>query len=199
MAGRRHWQWAVWLGLATAGCTPTADGEAGPKAADSADTGAWVAGPSDRPGSSAARSVCINELMASNDVSLVLDDGETPDWIELHNPSGEPVSLRGWTVVDLTTDRAAPLDALAALPARGFLVLLADGTEQGGVHLPFTLPRDGGGVRLARPDGGGDQVAYGTTATDVAHARTEDCCASAEVGCWDTRFGGTPGASNVAF
>ncbi len=35
---------------------------------------------------SAQDSAVINEFMASNSDALSLEDGSTPDWIEIHNP-----------------------------------------------------------------------------------------------------------------
>ena len=33
------------------------------------------------------QTVQINEVMASNQTTVFDEDGDTPDWIELHNPS----------------------------------------------------------------------------------------------------------------
>jgi hypothetical protein len=41
-------------------------------------------------------SVLITEFMASNDAALQDFAGDHPDWIELHNPSAEPVDLAGF-------------------------------------------------------------------------------------------------------
>jgi hypothetical protein len=38
-----------------------------------------------------------SEFMASNDTGLMDEDGETSDWIEIHNPDGSAVDLDGIT------------------------------------------------------------------------------------------------------
>jgi hypothetical protein len=38
----------------------------------------------------------ITEFMAANSVTLADEDGEFPDWIEIHNPGNVPASLDGW-------------------------------------------------------------------------------------------------------
>ena len=46
-------------------------------------------------------SVRINEFLANNtSTSLADEDGDTPDWIELHNPDGGSVGLDGWYLTD---------------------------------------------------------------------------------------------------
>ena len=47
----------------------------------------------------AAQDFRINELMASNG-SLIDEDGDTPDWIELHNPSNQTIQMEGWSISD---------------------------------------------------------------------------------------------------
>ncbi|MFV1967915.1 MAG: lamin tail domain-containing protein, partial [Pirellulaceae bacterium] len=52
-----------------------------------------------------AADLIITELMASNDTTLVDEDINSPDWIEVHNPTDQPVNLLGWS---LTDDPATP-------------------------------------------------------------------------------------------
>jgi len=46
-----------------------------------------------------ATTVIINEVSPSNSV-FEDDDGDTPDWIELYNPSNNSISLNGWYLTD---------------------------------------------------------------------------------------------------
>jgi hypothetical protein len=48
----------------------------------------------------------ISEFLAVNDTSLVDEDGDDSDWIELRNPTPDPVDLDGWHL----TDDAATLE-----------------------------------------------------------------------------------------
>ena len=74
----------------------------------------------------------INEIMASNVRAHpdITDFEDYPDWIELHNASGENCSLRG---VHLSDDPDEPLKWSfpfdASIPAGGFLVVMADGHD----------------------------------------------------------------------
>ena len=42
----------------------------------------------------------ISEFMASNGQTLADGDGNSSDWIEIHNPTDHPVSLNGWYLTD---------------------------------------------------------------------------------------------------
>ena len=48
----------------------------------------------------------INEVQSSNKETLVLDDGSTPDWVELYNPHGESVDLQGLQLSDGSSEQA---------------------------------------------------------------------------------------------
>ena len=83
----------------------------------------------------------ISEIMTANRCTLRAEDGSFPDWVELYNPSSEPVSLEGLLLSDrLSKKQGAPLPALT-LPAGGRLVLYADGAQstESEPHLPFKL------------------------------------------------------------
>ena len=42
----------------------------------------------------------IEEIMVKNAAALPDEDGDFPDWIELHNISGGPLELEGWRIAD---------------------------------------------------------------------------------------------------
>jgi len=42
----------------------------------------------------------ISEFMASNNSTLLDEDGASSDWVELHNTSASPVDLNGWHLTD---------------------------------------------------------------------------------------------------
>jgi hypothetical protein len=146
--------------------------------------------------------LCINELMPSNDRALVLEDGSSPDWVELHNDGWDPVDLAGWT---LRREAAGEGDESVegvehdlgengVLERGEWLLLYADaGTTPG--HLPYDLSSDGGSLLLQAPDRGGERLAFGHVETDFSVERETDCCDSDD--CLSTVYVGTPGADNA--
>lgn len=121
--------------------------------------------------------IAINEVMASNAATLIDDSGAAGDWVELYNPTDMEIWLGGY---GMTTDLGDPLaqtlgDDLV-LPARGHLLLWLDGDpERGPTHIDLELPREGGDLGLARPDGSViDRIRYLAQETDVSAARAPD-------------------------
>ena len=98
----------------------------------------------------------VNEFMASNGSTALEPDGDvpidedwTPDWIELYNPSGVPLDLSGFSITDDLSEPALHVLEGVALPARGYLLLYADGQpELGPRHLPFKLSAGGESLTL---------------------------------------------------
>ena len=189
------------LGLGLGACAP--DPVSPPTAADSAgpdDTAPHApdsgpdSGAPDAPADPGPLPLCINEFMPANDAALVTEAGETPDWIELHNPGEDDVDAAGWTLSDDPDEPDKGRLAIGTtVPAGGFLVLFADDGD-GADHLPFRLSADGGAVGLYHPDGRGQLVRYGSVEDDFSIARTPDCCT--DEGCLGFDFRGTPGAPN---
>jgi len=129
----------------------------------------------------------ITEFMASNQTGLLDEDGDRPDWIELHNPDLVPLDLGGY---GLTDDVARPgrwrIPAGTVLPPGGYLVIFASNKDRavagqplhtnfslsaGGEYLGLTAP--GGGAALSEwnpyPPQGGD-VSYGLLSPTVGAA-----------------------------
>ncbi len=108
----------------------------------------------------AASQVVVTEVMTDNDRTLRDEDGDSPDWIELHNPTDQPVSLSGWGLSD---DPAQPLKwrlPEVVLAARAFLLVHASGKDRtngaGRLHTNFKL--DAGGEFLGLSDAAGKWV-----------------------------------------
>jgi hypothetical protein len=139
----------------------------------------------------------INEFVARSDTSWLEADGSSPDWIELHNPTSEAVSLGAFVLTDAPDDPSmAPLDGTLVLPPGGFLLFFADGRpELGPTHLPFSLSAAGEELALLHVDGGGEVLSFGAVQTDFAWARSTDGCLDTP-SCIEQVWLGTPGASN---
>ena len=104
--------------------------------------------------------VVISEFMAKNDSPYVDLDGDASDWIEIHNPTTEPIDMSGWA---LTDDADLPKKwtfPSVSLPPNGYEVVFAsdknrrDPNEE--LHTNFKLAR--GGEYLALYDSSGVAV-----------------------------------------
>ena len=108
-----------------------------------------------------ANPIVINEIVTSNGESLTDETYGSPDWIELHNTSDQPVNLFGWGLTDniKNGEKACTLPEVT-IPAGGYLVLLAtkldktdelawDGTSP--ICLGFSLKAAGETIVLINP------------------------------------------------
>lgn len=111
-----------------------------------------------------AQGVVISEFMASND--RIQDDlGDTADWIELHNTSGQAVDLSGWYLTDSLSDPTmwAIPDGISLAP-NAYTVVYASGKDRRDsaqpLHTNFQLNRSSGVVALVGPDSTAVQSYY---------------------------------------
>jgi hypothetical protein len=104
----------------------------------------------------------INEFMASNgNCCADTDSGEEEfdDWIEIYNAGTTAVDVGGMYMSDDVEDpfvyQISTDDPVATtIPAGGYLLLWADGsTDQGTLHLDFSLSSDGEAIGLFYVDG----------------------------------------------
>lgn len=94
----------------------------------------------------------ISEVMVKNHATLNDEDGDLPDWIELHNLTAEPIDLSGFTVSDdFDNDWLIPG---GTIEAEGYFLIYADGKDRDGEipHADFSL--SSGETAVVRdPDG----------------------------------------------
>lgn len=104
----------------------------------------------------------ISEFMAGNRTTLLDEDGESSDWIELFNSSAESIDLGGWHLTDDATELTKWRFPNMTLPAGGYLVVFASNkdriTDPSRLHTNFKLARYGGYLALVEPDG--KQIAW---------------------------------------
>jgi len=107
------------------------------------------------PAASAA--AVISELSAANEGLLRDADGDSPDWIELHNLGPEPLNLAGWRLTDDPNDPERWVFPETILPPDGYLVVFASGKNRAApgaeLHTNFRLDPGGEFLALIRPDG----------------------------------------------
>jgi hypothetical protein len=115
--------------------------------------------------------------MASNQATLLDEDGDAPDWIELYNPGTAPVDLTRYGLSD------DPLDSLkwrfgnTVMPAGGYLIVFASDKDRHDAHLHTNFKISASGETLVLTDSSGvilDRVAVPASATDISYARTTD-------------------------
>src|SRR5688572_22912536 len=102
----------------------------------------------------------ISEFLAQNDGLTRDQDGESPDWIELHNNSPVAVNLAGWRLTDAATNLARWTFPAVSIPANGYLLVFASGKNRAvsgaELHTNFQLEDSGGFLALI--DAGGSIV-----------------------------------------
>ncbi|HYG36147.1 MAG TPA: lamin tail domain-containing protein [Clostridia bacterium] len=88
--------------------------------------------------------VYLNELMAIN-LNAVGNGGTFPDWIELANPSDNPVNLSGWSLTDDGNARKFVFPPGTTIAGPGFLVVWCDAVTNTtpGLHTGFSLDSAG--------------------------------------------------------
>ncbi len=104
-----------------------------------------------------AGALVINEFMAANNDTLLDEDGDSSDWIEIHNPSPAPVNLDGWYLTDDADDLTKWQLPAVTLSPDDYRLVFASGKDRVGVggelHTDFQLSSDGEYLALVDPDG----------------------------------------------
>ena len=144
----------------------------------------------------------ISEFMASNGgASIVDEDGDSSDWIEIHNPSGNIAMLDGYYLTDDPGDLqkwAFPAVNLAPLD---YLIVFASGKDRvnpaSELHTNFILDANGEYLALVNPDGVTIVSEFGPAGTDYPEQEADLSFGNfgnpPQPGYFDTA---TPGAAN---
>ncbi|MFT5495092.1 MAG: hypothetical protein ACI9TH_000483 [Kiritimatiellia bacterium] len=137
----------------------------------------------------------ISEFMAENQGSLLDEDGNSPDWIELFNPGTSTVQLAGWHLSD---DPLVPqkwmIPSETTLAPLGFTVIFASG-KTNATHANFRLNnRAGEYLALAHPDGSPASViaSHPKQRADISYGAFGDYTTTGYL------LEPTPGAANVS-
>ncbi len=101
--------------------------------------------------------IVITEFMAENDGFLNDLDGDSPDWIELHNSGATTVNLAGWHLSDTPTNLTKWTFPSVDVSSGGFIVVFASDKNRAVIgaelHTNFRLENGGGFLALVQPDG----------------------------------------------
>lgn len=104
----------------------------------------------------------ISEFMASNTRtsgtgSLVDENGDTSDWIEIYNPGGATVNLEGWYLTDSSGNPTKWKFPATNIASGSFMVVFASGKDRAvpgaRLHASFSLSGGGEYLALVKPDG----------------------------------------------
>ena len=96
-----------------------------------------------------AGDLSITELMASNDNTLLDEDGDASDWFEVHNPTQDPITLLNYSATDDPENLNKWQFADLTLQPGDFLVVFASGKDRAGDDIDILVRRD----FAATPDG----------------------------------------------
>ncbi|MDD5424968.1 MAG: CotH kinase family protein [candidate division Zixibacteria bacterium] len=135
--------------------------------------------------------VKINEFMAANSKTIIDQDGDFDDWLELYNASDSAVGLAGFYLSDNISNLTQWSFPDTHIAPHGYLLVWADGEEeQAGLHAGFKLSASGEALVLATPElAVVDQISFGAQTSDVSFGRSTD-------GGDDWRFFTTPTPGN---
>lgn len=137
--------------------------------------------------------VLINEFMAANSSAIYdPENGESADWIELYNTADSTVDLSGYFLTDNLSDETKwPIPAGTVIPANGFLIFWADGTDSG-MHTLYKLGSEGEEIGLYDHNLNlVDGFAFALQETNISYGRETDGSPN-----WAWFSESTPNASN---
>ena len=97
----------------------------------------------------------INELMASNVGTAMSPATNFDSWIEIYNPSEQPVDLSGCFLSDDASNlrRWCMPTNVGSVPAKGFKVIWLGSNDIKNNQAPFKLDCDGGTIFLSDRSG----------------------------------------------
>ena len=118
-------------------------------------------------------SVRLNEVLAEN-LGAVNHEGTFPDFVELVNDSGSPISIAGWSLTDDGNARKFVFPPGTSIGANGHLVIWCDSIASltSGLHSGFALGVNGGSVYLYDANTNlADAFSYGLQLSDYSVGR----------------------------
>ena len=140
-------------------------------------TGRTAQSPTGAPGSAnsapPAQAVYLNEVMAEN-LAAVAHADTYPDWVEIRNPGGGPISIAGWSLSDDGDAGKYVFPGGTTVPGSGYLVVWCDAATNTtpGLHAGFSLDNDGETVSLYDANTTRvDAVTYGLQIADFTVGR----------------------------
>ena len=97
-----------------------------------------------------AQTVRINEVVSSNSVYLD-EDGDTPDWLEIHNFGNQDVSINGWSLSDDVDGITKWTFPNIILTPDQYVMLWASSKDRTTINYPRTLINQGNEFKYLIP------------------------------------------------
>lgn len=123
--------------------------------------------------------IVINEFMADNATTITDPNGQYDDWIEIYNPTNNPITLTGKYLTDKKTNltKWQFIEPNLVLNPNQFLLVWCDeDSGQVGQHTNFKLSATGEFIALVESDGVTviDSISFGPQTTDISFGRLPD-------------------------
>ena len=136
----------------------------------------------------------ISEAMSDNATFFADENGEYPDYIEIHNISGQSVNLEGWSLSDNQRRLKRWQFPAVTLPADGYIAVHCSGESRTGdpahLHASFRLSNKGEEIFLTDPNGATvSRVKLPAMAPDQAYSLLETG--------WTGQYQPSPGQPNT--
>ena len=96
--------------------------------------------------------VVINEFMADNTTTIVDQDGDFNDWIELYNSNNTPINLSNFSLSDQDNNPYKWKFPEVIIPAQSFLIIFASGKnilDVNELHTNFKISSNGESLFLS--------------------------------------------------
>ncbi len=147
---------------------------------------------------STVEGLSLNEIMASNQTTLMDEYGEYPDWLEIYNSTNARIDLSGFGLTDRVDDLMRfRFPEGAGIDAGQYLIVFCSDRrdplgEGSGLHAPFALSSYRETVILTDPTGKIiDEITYQELGADISYARSAE-----NPGLWELTAKPTPGYPN---
>jgi hypothetical protein len=120
--------------------------------------------------------IVINEIMSLNASVIADEDGDSEDWIELHNSGNAIIDLSGWTLTDNRANPSKWVFPSVSIGPGEFLLIWASGKNRHEMlHANFSIDRNGENIILYDHLGiKMDEIPAVLLAPDISYGRYPD-------------------------
>ena len=104
-------------------------------------------------GDSKINKLVINEYMSSNNGTIIDEDGEVYDWVELYNGTNKDINLKNYGLSD-NKNQVKWVFPEVTIKSKSYLIIYLSGKNKEGLYAPFKLKSNGGEtIALKKPSG----------------------------------------------